>query len=56
MKKPNYKKSMTRSWEGLYLFVGYVDEQENVGHDDGRQKCIIGGEDEQLWECPKMDL
>jgi hypothetical protein len=26
MKKLGKKKSFTKSWEGLYLFVGYVDE------------------------------
>ncbi len=47
MKKLGKKKLFTNSWEGPYLFVGYVDEQENVGHDDGRRKCIIKGKDEQ---------
>jgi hypothetical protein len=35
MKKLGKKKSFTKGWEGLYLFVGYVDEYENVKHDDG---------------------
>jgi hypothetical protein len=26
MKKTSKKKVLTRSWEGLYVFVGYVDE------------------------------
>ncbi len=56
MKKLGKKKSFTKSWERLYLFVGYVDEQENVGHDDGGRKCIIRGKDEQQWECLRRDL
>jgi hypothetical protein len=26
MRKPGEKKALTRSWEGPYLFMGYVDE------------------------------
>jgi hypothetical protein len=56
MKKPSKKKSMMSSWEGLYLFLGYVDEQISMGQDDGIRKCIIKGKDEQQWEHPMKDL
>jgi hypothetical protein len=36
--------------------VGYANEHVGMEHDDGRRKCIIKGEDEQQWECPKKDL
>ncbi len=52
MKKPGNKKSSIGNWEGTYLFVGYVDEQVGVGQNDGKNKCIINGKDEQQWECP----
>ncbi len=47
MKKPSKKKVLIGSWEGPYLFVGYVDEQVGVEQDDGIRKCIIKGKDEQ---------
>ncbi len=43
MKKLGKKKALTGSWEGPYLFVGYVDEQGGLEQDDGRRKCIIKG-------------
>jgi hypothetical protein len=56
MKKLGKKKALIGSWEGLYLFVGYVDEQGVLEQDDGRKKCIIKGKDEQQWEHPRRDL
>jgi hypothetical protein len=56
MKKTSNKKSSTGNWEGIYLFVGYVDEQVGVGQDDDKKKCIIKGKDEQQCECPRRDL
>jgi hypothetical protein len=56
MKKPGKKKFLMSSWEGFYLFVGYVDEQISMGQDDGIRKCIIKGKDEQQWEHPMRDL
>ncbi len=56
MKMPSKKKALMGSWEGPYLFVGYVNEQVGMEHDDGKIKCIIRGEDEQQWERPKRDL
>ncbi len=53
MKMPSKKKALMGSREGPYLFVGYADEHVGMEHDDGRRKCIIKGEDEQQWECPK---
>ncbi len=50
------KKALTGSWEGPYLFLGYVDEQGGLEQDDGKRKCIIKGKDEQQWECPKRNL
>jgi hypothetical protein len=47
MKKLSKKKVLTRSWEGPYLFVGYVDEQGGLEQDHGKIKCIIKGKDEQ---------
>jgi hypothetical protein len=47
MKKIGNKKSLIGNWEGIYLFVGYVDEHHGVGQDDGKKKCIIRGKDEQ---------
>lgn len=47
MKKPVKKKSSTWNWEGTYLFMGYVDEWVGAGQDDGKNKCIIRGKDEQ---------
>jgi hypothetical protein len=46
MKKLGKKKSLMSSWEGLYLFMGYVDEHISMGQNDGRRKCIIKGKDE----------
>jgi len=46
MKKLGKKKALMGSWEGPYLFVGYVDEHVGMEHDDGRRKCIIREEDE----------
>lgn len=40
MKKPSEKKSLIKNWEGPYLFVGYVDEHDNLESDEGGQKCI----------------
>jgi hypothetical protein len=54
MKKPCKKKIW---WViGKVLFVGYVDEQINMGQDDDIRKCIIKGKDEQQWEHPMRDL
>jgi hypothetical protein len=47
MKKPSKKKSLIGNWEGTYVFVGDVDEQVGVGQDDGKNKWIIRGKDEQ---------
>jgi hypothetical protein len=41
MKKPSKKKLLVGNWEGPYLFINYVDEKENVEHDEGVSKCII---------------
>jgi hypothetical protein len=47
MKKLGKEKVLIGSWEGPYLFVGYVDEQVGVEQDDGKRKCIIKSKDEQ---------
>jgi hypothetical protein len=46
MKKLSKKKSLMGSWEGLYLFVWYLNQHENTTQDEGRWKCIIEGKDE----------
>ncbi len=56
MNKPCKKKSFVGSWEGLYFFVGYVDEQVTAKHDDGRRNCIIRSKDKQMWEHLSRDL
>jgi hypothetical protein len=56
MKKPSKKKALIGIWEGLYLFVGYVDEQGILEQDDGIRKCIIKGKDEQEWEHPRINM
>ncbi len=47
MKKLGKKKVLIGSWQGPYLFVGYVDEEVGVEQDYGRKKCVIKGKDEQ---------
>jgi hypothetical protein len=47
MKKPRKKKSLMGSWEGPYLFVGYLNQYENTTQHEEGWKCIIEGKDEQ---------
>jgi hypothetical protein len=47
MEMPGKKKALMGSWVGPYLFVGYVDEEVGMEHDDGRRKCISKGKDGQ---------
>ncbi len=52
MKKSRMKKSLVFSWEGLFLFVKYLDGNGYIDHDEGGKTCVIKGKEEQLWQRP----
>ncbi len=56
MKKSIKKKYLVFNWEGLVLFVKYLDGNEYIDHDEGGRMCVIKGKKEQLWDKPWRDL
>jgi hypothetical protein len=56
MKKLGKKESLASSWEGLFLFMKYLDNNEFQEQDEGGTICVLKGKDEKLWDRPKRDL
>jgi len=50
MKKLGKKKSLASSWEGLFLFMKYLDNNGFQEQDKGGIICVFKGKDENLWE------
>lgn len=56
MRKPNEKKYLLASWEGLYLFVGYKEGHGHQEQDYGSRVCILNDKAGQVWERVRCDL
>jgi hypothetical protein len=52
MKKPREKKSLVFSWEGLFLFLNYLDGNGFMEQDKRGRMCIVKSKEEQLWDKP----
>jgi hypothetical protein len=52
IKKPAKNKSLTSSWESLFMFVKYLDGNGFLEHNEGRRICMIKGKEEQFWGRP----
>jgi hypothetical protein len=46
IKKPTKNRSLTSSWEGLFMFIKYLDGNGFLEHDEGRRICVIKGKEE----------
>ncbi len=46
MKKPRKKKFLASTWEGLFLFVNYLDENGFTDYDERSRIYVIKGKDE----------
>jgi len=56
MKEPKKKKSLASSWEGLFLFMKYLDNNEFLEQDKGGKIYALKRKDEKLLDIPKRDL
>jgi hypothetical protein len=56
MNKLRKKKSLVSSWEGLVLFLNYLDGNGFMEQDEGRRMCIVKSREERLWDRLCRDL
>jgi hypothetical protein len=42
--------SLVSSWEGLFLFIRYLDGHGFLDRDEGGRVCVIKGKDDQMWD------